>query len=237
VSKVCCILLPAPDITPMRTAISGNMVPLPETARIFFGMTISEWIPIIVSVSGIVATIIGVIVTIHRLRADIKHEKVKIAREDKAILSDVSKDHYARMLQLLRKLINAINIVAAHSKKYDFQFELDPSKCRENNLFKSFIHKDREDMSITNLAEKNRKSILNVYREICDLNKNAPVFNASIDLRISKLVEHMMQSCEIEDKRYLLDYFYEVCTAPFPEVNGLQKLSNDIELMLYSMQQ
>lgn len=194
------------------------------------GMPPEKWIPIIISIVGVLITIIGVVITIRTLRADIKHQYEQKTREDKAVLSEMSKVYYAEMQQLLRSLINSINTAIIYSEQIGIRFVLNPYEYEHNNLLTHYVV--REDTGVTEDLKNNRTNILRVYSEICELQKNAPRYIASIDSFLSKLEKHMLQALVIERNPHLLSEYHKICTAPFPSVPDLVRLSDTIEAVL-----
>lgn len=203
-----------------------------EVAFAILGIPPKEWIPIIISLVGIIATIAGVFITIRKLSTDIKLERVKLERENQTVLSNKSKEHYAKLRQLLHELINEIKVAVAYSKRHELEFAVDPSISCDNNLFKSYVF--QVNVTTADKIEDYRKGIFEKYEKIRKHNENAPVHNISVDSRMAELVEHMMQALKIENERELLDNYEYICTAPFPTIEKLEKLENDINVMLFS---
>jgi len=221
------------DVSAVITeTIDTNAVINGTAPVIIWGMSLKDWITIAISIAGIIVTILGLFIAIKKLRIDIKYEKEKLHIQKRTILSEESKNYYAELLQLFVKLINAINLASAYSETYYNMFSIDPSESKNNNLFKGYIVHGDEQTS--KQIEVYRKEIIIVYEDICALNKNAPVHNDTIDLRMLELVTHMLQALVIEKNRHLIDHYHKICTAQFPKILELNILQKDIKMMLFS---
>ena len=187
-------------------------------ALAILGMPPKDWITIIVS-------IIGVAVTIITLRSSIRNN-YKMAR------ADVSKEYMSEMLQLLKELLNILNIASSHAIRHGFVFSLDPAISPDNHVFTSQITPG--DYDLTDKFSDTRMSIIEVYRKIRDKNKTAATFDKSVDSKIWSLVKHIGEVLTVLESNHPVDGYKDICETEFPDAETLDILITDIERLLFS---